>query len=171
MSLGSNQGDSVAFFVQALLGLEACGAARLKRTSSIYRTAPWGKTDQPDFLNMAAIVDALRPPRDLLAACLALEVEHGRVRGEKWGPRTLDIDLIDVAGFECRELALTLPHPHAHERAFVLAPLAEIAPRLELGARTVAQWLADCDASGVALDPVATVRLDRAMKEVSGRST
>jgi 2-amino-4-hydroxy-6-hydroxymethyldihydropteridine diphosphokinase len=159
LSLGANQGDAVGAFAHALRGLRTRGVARLAAVSSVYRTPAWGKTDQPDFLNIAALIETRAAPRALLAASLALEVERGRVRQEKWAPRTLDIDIVDYAGATIDEPDLTLPHRYATERAFVLVPLAEIAPDLTLGGRTVAEWAASCDTAGVTRDEAATARL------------
>jgi len=98
--------------------------------SSDYRTPPWGVTDQPAFVNLALVVETALAPRALLAHALAIEAAFGRDRAkeQRWGPRTLDIDIIAYDDIEIDEPGLTLPHPRLFERAFVLAPLAEIAP-------------------------------------------
>jgi 2-amino-4-hydroxy-6-hydroxymethyldihydropteridine diphosphokinase len=169
LSLGANQGDVVGAFVYALQTLRVRGAARRASVSSVYRTAPWGKTDQPEFLNIAALFETRLTARALLAACLAVETERGRVRREKWAPRTLDIDILDYGGATVDEPDLRLPHPYATERAFVLIPLCEIAPNLELGARTVAEWTALCDAAGVVRDEAATARLREGLAASEGK--
>src|SRR5690606_29337857 len=102
--------------------------------SSVIRTPPWGKTDQPDFANMAAEIDTSLSPIDLLHACLDIERDMGRVRREVWGPRLLDIDLLAYDRVEIEPAKLTLPLRFAHERDFVLVPLREIAPE-------TAEWL------------------------------
>src|ERR1700677_4829276 len=113
--------------------------------SSIYRTPPWGKLDQPSFLNMAALVETNLSARALLTLCLEIEQKMGRRRLERWGPRTLDIDILTYGDSRIDEPDLTTPHPRTTERAFVLAPLAEIAPRLRIADQEVAHWLALAD--------------------------
>ena len=141
LSLGGNLGDARATIAAALAALEASGV-RVVARSSDYRTRPWGKTDQPDFTNVSAVVETALPPLDLLAVCLEVERQLGRVRHERWGPRLIDIDLIAYDDVRMDTPALTLPHRHAHERGFVLIPLAEIAPDLLIGDRTVAELAA-----------------------------
>ena len=141
LSLGGNIGDARATIAAALAALEASGV-RVVARSSDYRTRPWGKTDQPDFTNVSAVVETALPPLELLAVCLEAERQLGRVRHERWGPRLLDIDLIAYDDVRMDTPALTLPHRHAHERGFVLIPLAEIAPDLLIGDRTVAELAA-----------------------------
>src|SRR5690606_25860752 len=98
--------------------------------SSVLTTAPWGKTDQPDFANMAIAVETSLEPIDLLDGLLAIELAMGRVREEVWGPRLIDIDIIAYERQQLQTARLTLPHPHAHEREFVTMPLAKSAPGL-----------------------------------------
>lgn len=141
LSLGGNIGDARGTIAAALAALEASGV-RVVARSSDYRTRPWGKTDQPDFTNVSAVVETTLPPLDLLAVCLDVERQLGRVRHERWGPRLIDIDLIAYDDVRMDTPALTLPHRHAHERGFVLIPLAEIAPDLLIGDRTVAELAA-----------------------------
>ncbi len=141
LSLGGNIGDARATIAAALTALEASGV-RVVARSSDYRTRPWGKTDQPDFTNVSAVVETALPPLDLLAVCLDVERQLGRVRHERWGPRLIDIDLIAYDDVRMDTPALTLPHRHAHERGFVLIPLAEIAPDLLIGDRTAAELAA-----------------------------
>lgn len=141
LSLGGNIGDVSATITDALAALEAAGV-RIVARSSDYRTAPWGKTDQPDFTNVSAVIETDQAPYDLLATCLEVERQLGRVRHERWGPRLIDIDIIAYDGVRLDDAALTLPHRHAHERGFVLIPLAEIAPDLLVGEETVAELAA-----------------------------
>ncbi len=101
---------------------------RLDAVSSLYRSAPVGHLDQPDFINAVAAIGTTLSPRALLEALLEIEVRYGRVRDFPNAPRTLDLDIILYAGEEVDEPGLTIPHPRMHERAFVLIPLAEIAP-------------------------------------------
>ena len=141
LSLGGNIGDVRVTIANALRHLEAAGV-RVVARSSDYRTRPWGKTDQPDFTNVSAVMETALPPLQLLATCLDVERQLGRVRHERWGPRVIDIDLIAYDNVSMETPELTLPHRHAHERGFVLIPLAEIAPDLLIGDRTVAELAA-----------------------------
>ena len=115
----------------ALRMLDADSHANVIAVSSLYRTPPWGKTDQPDFINAAAEIRTSLEPRALLALCLDAEHELKRVRQERWGPRIVDIDILAFGDRMIREAGLEIPHPRIPERAFVLVPLAEIAPELE----------------------------------------
>lgn len=116
-------------------------AGRLSAASAIYRSAPVGVTDQPPFLNAVAALDTRLTPDALLDVLLAVEAEHGRVRDVRWGPRTLDLDLLWFEGVVRDDPRLTLPHPRAHEREFVLRPLCDLAPGLDLHGRTAREWL------------------------------
>jgi 2-amino-4-hydroxy-6-hydroxymethyldihydropteridine diphosphokinase len=118
--------------------------------SRIYRTPPWGVTDQPDFLNAVVALETPLPPHDLLNALLGIERAAGRQRnGERWGPRTLDLDLLHVAGQTINDERLTLPHPHIADRAFVLLPLNDVAPELDIpGQGKVVELLRNVDAQG-----------------------
>ena len=148
IGLGGNLGD-VAATIEAALAHLAAGGARVVARSSNWRTPPWGKTDQPAFVNACVLVETDLGPRALLELCLATETALGRRRAEKWGPRPIDLDVLDHGGREIVEPGLTLPHPHLTERAFVLVPLAEIVPeRIVAGAR-VRDHLAKVDAGGV----------------------
>ena len=134
IGLGANLGDaagSVRAAIDALVGLP--GTA-LQAVSRFYRTPAWGVTAQPDFINAVALIETALPPRDLLDALLAIERSFGRTRldGERWGPRTLDLDLLLHGDATIDEPGLRVPHPHLHERAFALLPLAEIAPEVEI---------------------------------------
>ena len=127
VGLGANLGEREAAIRGAA---ERLGARRL---SALRETEPWGKEDQPPFLNAVAEVETELPPRVLLDRLLALEREFGRVRdGTRWGPRTLDLDLLLYGSTRLEEPGLTVPHPHLHERLFVLEPLVELAPLLEV---------------------------------------
>lgn len=99
--------------------------------SSFYKTAAWGLTDQPDFYNQALLIYTPFPPKLLLQKLLQIEKQMGRVRTLKWGPRTIDIDILLFDDLILRDKDLEIPHPHIPERSFVLAPLAEIAPQLQ----------------------------------------
>ena len=130
VSLGSNLGDRAASCQQARARLAVLYATRLVRASRLYETRPVGKLDQPDFLNQVLELETDLAPRELLLACLQIEQDLGRVRTERWGPRTLDIDLLLYDDRVIDEPGLHLPHPRMHERRFVLEPLCEIAPEV-----------------------------------------
>jgi 2-amino-4-hydroxy-6-hydroxymethyldihydropteridine diphosphokinase len=149
LGLGSNLGDKRAMLHEALRRLDETDGVRVAARSGFYRTPPWGKTDQDWFLNAAAAVETDLPPHELLAVCLDVERTIGRVRDEKWGPRLIDIDLLTYDGRELADETLTLPHPHLTQRAFVLVPLAEIAPDLMIGGSSVTEALARVDSSGI----------------------
>jgi 2-amino-4-hydroxy-6-hydroxymethyldihydropteridine diphosphokinase len=128
LSLGSNIGDRAANLRGALATLRAAGA-RVVAVSPVYATAPWGGVEQDEFLNAVVVVeDPASRPRDWLARARAAESRAGRTRDVRWGPRTLDVDVIDVDGTTSDDPVLTLPHPRAHERAFVLAPWVDVEP-------------------------------------------
>lgn len=146
LSLGSNIGDRIACLQGALDSLAARGV-QILAVSSVYETAPVGGPDQDDFLNAVALVQARVEPRELLALCQQVEAEHDRVREVRWGPRTLDVDLVEVNGVEMDDEVLTLPHPRAHERAFVCIPWLEVDPEAVLRERPVSSL--SLDSTGV----------------------
>lgn len=128
VGLGSNLDDPAAQIARALGELDSIPATRLLQRSSLYRSAPWGMLDQPAFVNAVAELETRLSPRALLQALLSIEQVHGRERGgERWGPRTLDLDLLAYADLCSDEPGLVIPHPRLAQRAFVLMPLAEIA--------------------------------------------
>lgn len=120
------------------------------RASRLYRSAPWGKADQPAFVNAAAAVATVLSPRELLDALLAIERAHGRARdGERWGPRVIDLDILVYGDARIDEPGLHVPHPHLAERAFVLLPLADLDADLEIpGQGRVRALLERVDATG-----------------------
>lgn len=132
VGLGSNLDLPRQHLEDAIDALDAIPRTRVLRCSSFYRTAPVGFADQPDFINAVAIVETRLTPRELLDALLTIEQVHGRVRREPNGPRTLDLDLLLYGAVVHHEDGLTVPHPRMHERAFVMVPLAEIAPGAEI---------------------------------------
>lgn len=158
LSLGGNVGDVAGAFGRAF-GALARGGAGLEAISSVWRTPPWGKTDQPDFLNMAAAGRTELSPRALLELVLAVERSEGRERVERWGPRTLDIDIILFGDRIVDEPDLHVPHPRVTERAFVLAPLAEILPEALIAGRRVDALTRAVDAGGMVRDDAATARV------------
>ncbi len=152
VGLGGNHGNVETTLMEALWAIDALPQTSIRAQSALYRTPAWGRTGQPDFLNAAVELQTRMTPRVLLEHLLAIEVRFGRVRGneERWGPRKLDLDLLVFGDLELDEPGLHLPHPHLHERAFVLVPLAEIAPSLQIAGRgRVDQLLAAVDASGI----------------------
>lgn len=127
IALGSNLGDSRAILEAAILTLAQTPNITLQTHSSWYQTAPVGPP-QPDYLNGCALLQVQLTPQKLLATVLGVEKQFGRVRRQRWGPRTLDIDLLLFDDLILETPLLQIPHPHMRERAFVLVPLAEIAP-------------------------------------------
>ena len=128
LSLGTNLGDRRANLRQAIALLRV--EMEVTAVSPLYQTAPWGVTDQPDFLNLcvAAITD--KPPQQLLSCLKSIEAELGRKTSYRWGPRLIDIDILFYDDLILQDEALTIPHASIADRAFVLAPLADIAPDL-----------------------------------------
>jgi len=151
LGLGGNLGDVRTTLGSAVTALCDGRDVKLVSCSSDYRTPPWGVTDQPPFINLAIVVQTALAPHALLDRALAVEAMFGRDRTKelRWGPRILDIDIIAFDGLEIEEPGLTLPHPHLFERAFVLAPLAEIAPDRKVRGATIAEALARLDLGGI----------------------
>ena len=151
LALGGNVGDVRATFDRAVAMLCERGEVRLLARSSNYRTPPWGVTDQPAFVNCCLRIDTTLTPHALLAHTQSVETALGRNRAKerRWGPRPIDIDLIAYDDVRCEGPDLTLPHPHALERAFVLVPLADIAPDCIIDGITVAAALARLDPGGI----------------------
>jgi 2-amino-4-hydroxy-6-hydroxymethyldihydropteridine diphosphokinase len=139
IGLGANLGDAAAAVQGALQALDALPETRLLRASRLYRTPAWGKTEQPAFVNAAAVLETGLDARALLDAMLAIERDFGRDRAadgsDRWGARTLDLDLLLYGDQVIDEAGLHVPHPHLHERAFALVPLVEIAPDLVIPGR------------------------------------
>lgn len=149
LGLGSNVGDKAAMIEAAVTHLVAEPGIRLTARSSDYRTPPWGDTDQDWFLNAAIGIETELTPHALLETCLSVETAMGRVRKRRWGPRIIDIDVLSYAEAEVSDERLVLPHRFVRERAFVLVPLAEIAPDLVIGGERVHDALAKLDRSGI----------------------
>lgn len=142
VALGANLGDPAATVKAAFAALANLPESRVVHCSSLYRTAPVGMTEQPEFVNAVAELDTTLAPEAVLEALLDIEKRFGRIRAERNGPRTLDLDLLLYNDQFVDLPRLTLPHPRLHLRAFVLYPLAEIAPNLKIPGRgTVAAWL------------------------------
>ena len=154
VGLGANLGEPERAFRTALERLAREPGLASLRVSGLYRTAPWGKTDQPPFLNAVAAFSAEGSPEDLWALLRREEVRAGRIRGERWGPRPLDLDLLAWGGEIVRRAGLAIPHPRLAERSFVLQPMIEVAPgwrHPRLG-KTARELLAELEARGEATD-------------------
>jgi 2-amino-4-hydroxy-6-hydroxymethyldihydropteridine diphosphokinase len=128
VGLGSNLADPQTQVLQAMRELDALPQVRVVKRSSLYRSAPVGYLEQPDFINAVVQLETTLPPRDLLEALLKLELQCGRTREFLNSPRTLDLDVLLYDELQHHEHGLTIPHPQMHLRAFVLQPLLEIAP-------------------------------------------
>lgn len=149
IGLGSNIGDKAANIAQAIELLTGEGDIRLVTASRVYRTAPWGVTDQDWFANACIAVATDLAPHALLARCLGVEQTMKRVRKERWGPRIIDVDVLVYRDCVLNEPDLVVPHPRITQRGFVLVPLHEIAPGLVIDGRTIEAWLGDIDARDV----------------------
>ncbi|PTM95292.1 2-amino-4-hydroxy-6-hydroxymethyldihydropteridine diphosphokinase [Mycoplana dimorpha] len=149
LGLGGNIGDPIAAMRRALLALDARPDCRVAAVSELYRTPPWGKTDQAWFFNACALVDTSLSPEALLDACLEVEREMKRERVERWGPRTIDIDVLTYDDRRQSCGRLEIPHPRMTGRGFVLMPLADIAGEMVVEGRTVRSWLSQADVTGI----------------------
>jgi 2-amino-4-hydroxy-6-hydroxymethyldihydropteridine diphosphokinase len=129
IGLGSNLGEPEARLREAIRRLEESVSIELKRCSAFYRTAPWGKENQDEFLNAVLVIDTILQPQQLLRALLDIEQQMGRERsGERWGPRCIDLDLLTYEDLVLKSPSLELPHPRMQLRAFVLHPVLELDP-------------------------------------------
>lgn len=149
VALGSNLGDRRAHLEAAFGALAALPGTRLLARSHLYETPPLGPAGQQDYYNAAASLATSLAPHALLDALLAIEHARGRQRRERWGPRTLDLDLLLHGNSSLNDARLTLPHPAMLGRAFVLAPLCDLAPDLILAGRPLSAHLADLDRTGI----------------------
>jgi len=146
IALGSNLENPIVQLQRAFDELAQLPETRLQRRSSLYRSAPVGRLDQPDFINAVALVETALPPQQLLQTLLAIEQRHGRVRESLDAPRTLDLDVLLYDSLQCLDADLTIPHPRMTQRAFVLIPLFEIAPDCHIpGYGHIAPLLAACN--------------------------
>ncbi|MFE4670191.1 2-amino-4-hydroxy-6-hydroxymethyldihydropteridine diphosphokinase [Streptomyces sp. NPDC056716] len=153
IALGSNLGNRLETLQGAIDALEDTPGVRIKAVSPVYETAPWGVEpgSQPSYFNAVVVLRTTLPPSSLLERAHAVEEAFHRVRAEHWGPRTLDVDIVSYADVVSDDPQLTLPHPRAHERAFVLAPWHDVDPEALLPGRgPVAALLADIGHEGVA---------------------
>jgi|APGre2960657444_1045066.scaffolds.fasta_scaffold33014_2 2-amino-4-hydroxy-6-hydroxymethyldihydropteridine diphosphokinase len=150
VGLGGNVGDVVAAFRRALQSLDQTDGVRVISVSSLLRTAPVGGPEQDDFLNAAVLLAVELEPAELLTVLRELEADEGRTRDERWGPRTLDLDLLWWADQSLETTALTVPHPGLIERRFALQPLVEVAPSaLAADGRRYADILSTLPSEGV----------------------
>ncbi|MEZ2127347.1 MULTISPECIES: 2-amino-4-hydroxy-6-hydroxymethyldihydropteridine diphosphokinase [unclassified Sinorhizobium] len=149
LGLGGNLGDPIRAMTSALQILDARDDCAVIAVSRLYRTPPWGKTDQSFFFNACAELETTLEPEALLDVCLGVEKEMKRERKERWGPRTLDIDILTYGDLLLATPRLEIPHPRMTERGFVLMPLADFAPDLTVKGRTVVEWLREADMEGI----------------------
>ncbi|CAM5392037.1 2-amino-4-hydroxy-6-hydroxymethyldihydropteridine diphosphokinase [Streptomyces pharetrae] len=153
LSLGSNLGNRLETLQGAVDALEDTPGVRIKAVSPVYETEPWGVEpgSQPSYFNAVVVVKTTLPPSSLLERAHAIEEAFNRVRDERWGPRTLDVDIVAYADLVSDDPKLTLPHPRAHERAFVLAPWHDVDPDAQVPGRgPVAGLLGTITREGVA---------------------
>ncbi|WP_309401062.1 2-amino-4-hydroxy-6-hydroxymethyldihydropteridine diphosphokinase [Cerasicoccus maritimus] len=149
IGLGSNLGDRAAALQFAVDAFRETKGVESVRCSTFYETTPVGPVPQGDFLNAVAAVETSLSPVTLLTLGQSIEQHAGRKRDIHWGPRTLDVDLLAYDRLKLSTKALTLPHPEAYHRAFVLAPWAELAPNFLLNGKAVAEWLAEVGNQGI----------------------
>ncbi|MEE1763474.1 MULTISPECIES: 2-amino-4-hydroxy-6-hydroxymethyldihydropteridine diphosphokinase [unclassified Streptomyces] len=145
ISIGSNLGNRLENLQGAVDALEDTPGVRIKAVSPVYETEPWGVApgSQPSYFNAVVVLKTTLPPSSLLERAQAVEEAFHRVRDERWGPRTLDVDIVAYADVVSDDPALTLPHPRAHERAFVLAPWHDVEPEAQLAGRGPVALLLD----------------------------
>lgn len=146
LGLGSNLGDKVENLREAVMLIDEGPQTQVVAKSSLYATAPVGYLDQDDFVNGVIEIETELTPEELLALCQSVEQSLRRVRLIRWGPRTIDVDVLLYEDVVSLDPVLTLPHPRMHERAFVLVPLSELNAGLEISGKTVEAWLAGLDA-------------------------
>jgi 2-amino-4-hydroxy-6-hydroxymethyldihydropteridine diphosphokinase len=162
LAVGTNLGDRLGTLQGCVQAIDRLPDTDVVAISPVYETAPVGGPPQPDYLNAVLIAQTGLRPLELIEAAHRIETDFGRVRGERFGPRTLDIDIITYADEISGDPVLTLPHPRAHERAFVLAPWHDIEPQAELPGRgPVGRLLAGLDRDGIKRKPDTVLRLPR----------
>ncbi|MCW8091951.1 2-amino-4-hydroxy-6-hydroxymethyldihydropteridine diphosphokinase [Alteromonas sp. ASW11-130] len=151
IGLGSNMGEAGKHIESAFLAIAELEHTRLLRTASLYQSAPMGPQNQPDFINSVCLVETGLEPEVLLKQLQQIENDHGRERkGERWGPRTLDLDILLYGNYEIDTDILTIPHSGIADREFVLVPLFEIAPNMVMpDGKPISQWVASCSLDGL----------------------
>lgn len=140
LGIGGNLGDTQQNLINVISNLAHQLDVEVLSVSKLYKTPPWGKTDQPAFLNACILVETSLTARRLLDKCLDIEQKLGRVRAERWGPRQVDIDILYFGDEEIAEEGLEVPHPRMTDRAFVMQPLSDIAPDKLISGKLVSQW-------------------------------
>ena len=141
IGLGGNVGDVLSNMAKALRFLDSDPEIELMAVSPVYTTPPWGITEQDWFLNACARLKTSLEPKELLSRCIAAEKSLKRIRNKRWGPRTIDIDILLFDDLEIDEDQLTVPHPRMYERQFVLKPLSDLDSSLIVNGKSVADWL------------------------------
>lgn len=151
LGFGANLGDAERTIARAVREIETRGVGRRIAVSSLWRTPPWGRLDQPDFINACALYETNLAPRDLLVALKSIEAALGRTAGERWGPRVLDIDILLYGDTTLVDPDLVIPHRELRNRAFVLAPLAELCGAREISGERIVDALARVDRAGLSI--------------------
>lgn len=149
IGIGGNVGDVFENMKSALNLLNDHSSISVNQISRVYKTPPWGIEDQDWFLNACVSVETNLTAQELLQSCLEVEVALKRIREIRWGPRTIDLDVLVFGEENIAHDNLQVPHPRMHERAFVLMPMADIAPDLFLNGKTISQWLEAIDTTGI----------------------
>ena len=149
LGLGGNVGDVVANFKTAINLLQQVQGQSVVDVSPVYKTPPWGVVEQDWFHNACAKIETVLTPFDLLSLCKQIEVDLMREKTVRWGPRTIDLDILLYGDQTVTEDRLTIPHAMMRERAFVLKPLIDIAPDLTLEGKSIKHWLAQLDSSEI----------------------
>lgn len=149
IALGANLGDAKAALRGAVEALAATPGISVLDASPVFETDPVGGPEQPVYVNAIVLVDTTLDPYELLTRVNEIEADWHRTREVRWGPRTLDIDIIDIEGFTSEEERLTIPHPRAHQRGFVLVPWLAVDPSAVIYGKAVAEWVHEVDVAGV----------------------
>jgi 2-amino-4-hydroxy-6-hydroxymethyldihydropteridine diphosphokinase len=158
IGLGGNIGDVYSNFFKALELLDDKPGVKVLKISSVYKTPPWGITNQDWFVNTCAVLDFSISPVSLLEDCLDVEDRLNRARTVRWGPRTMDLDILFIEDFEIKTENLIVPHPRTHLRSFVIKPLYDLNDQLIVQNKTIAQWLESFDKAE--LDQIVPVAMD-----------
>ncbi len=149
LGLGGNVGDVVKSMLDALGDMQRSGDIKVIAKSHLYKTPPWGDLDQDDFINSCVKIQTALDPHSLLALLKAEEKTLKRVKSRRWGPRTIDMDILIFDDMTLEDDRLTIPHPRMTARAFVLLPLCDLAPEIEINAISAQDWLAQLDISDI----------------------